>query len=166
MVVIEKVEKEMEKLKENRMFFEVENTEWCSPLVIIPKKNSAQVRVCMDYKPLNSLFSPQPTDPDNQETLFVDDAASSTSLHSFRPDLGFPRASPTDVYCRENATRSHRIAHQPRERRAALPIPNPHRGEGLGSVLSRPLPSGIEHGLTWIREPLRMQALKLHSSSR
>lgn len=114
----------------------------------------------------NSLFSPQPTDPDNQETLFVDDAASSTSLHSFRPDLGFPRASPTDVYCRENATRSHRIAHQPRERRAALPIPNPHRGEGLGSVLSRPLPSGTEHELTRIRDPLRMQALRLHSSSR
>ncbi|KAI5056036.1 hypothetical protein GOP47_0029557 [Adiantum capillus-veneris] len=40
------------KLLEAGLIFPVDNTEWVSPIVVVPKKNK-QLRICVDYKQLN-----------------------------------------------------------------------------------------------------------------
>lgn len=48
------------------------------------KMKDARQKAQSPFVRKNPLFSPRPTDPDNKETLLMDDAASSASLPSFR----------------------------------------------------------------------------------
>lgn len=48
----EKVKSEFDKLLEGDYIFEVENSEWVSPVVVVSKKNG-KPRVCVDYRALN-----------------------------------------------------------------------------------------------------------------
>ncbi|MCO5559818.1 hypothetical protein L7F22_013422 [Adiantum nelumboides] len=43
---------EIKKLLEAGLIFPVDNTEWVSPIVVVPKKNK-HLRICVDYKQLN-----------------------------------------------------------------------------------------------------------------
>ena len=45
---------EVKKLLEAGFIYPVEDSEWVSPVVVIPKKNGKWWRVCVDYKPLNA----------------------------------------------------------------------------------------------------------------
>ena len=44
---------EIDRLSVAGFIYQVEYTEWASPVVIVPKKNG-KLRVCIDYKPLNA----------------------------------------------------------------------------------------------------------------
>ena len=50
-----KVKKELDRLKEAGIITPVDfPTDWCSPIVVVPKKNGTSVRVCGDYTKLNN----------------------------------------------------------------------------------------------------------------
>jgi hypothetical protein len=68
--VKEKVKKEIDKMLEVKLMFEVEEVEWVSPIVIQRKKCIEDIRVCVDYRSLNSacMHDPFPT-PFTDEVL-------------------------------------------------------------------------------------------------
>ena len=45
----QKIDEEINKLKEAGFIYEIEHTEWVSPLVVVPKKNG-KLRVCVNLK--------------------------------------------------------------------------------------------------------------------
>lgn len=47
------VQEELQKLLDAQFIYEIENSEWVSPIVCVPKKNG-KTRVCVDYKKLNA----------------------------------------------------------------------------------------------------------------
>lgn len=50
-----KVKKELDRLKKAGIIIPVNfPTDWCSPIVVVPKKNGSSVRVCGDYTKLNN----------------------------------------------------------------------------------------------------------------
>ena len=48
-----KIREEIEKLKEAEFIYEIEHTEWVSPIVVVPKKNG-KLRVCVNLKKVNA----------------------------------------------------------------------------------------------------------------
>ena len=49
-----KIKEEIAKLLEAEFIYEIEHTEWVSPIVIVPKKN-AKLRICVNLKKVNAL---------------------------------------------------------------------------------------------------------------
>ena len=49
----EAVKVELAKLEEAKIIVPIEHSEWLSPMVIAPKKNSNKIRVCVDFRALN-----------------------------------------------------------------------------------------------------------------
>ena len=47
-----KIKDEIDKLKEAKFIYEIEHTNWVSPIVVIPKKNG-KLRVCINLKKVN-----------------------------------------------------------------------------------------------------------------
>jgi len=47
-----KIKEEIDKLKETNFIYEIEQTNWVSPIVIVPKKNG-KLRVCVNLKKVN-----------------------------------------------------------------------------------------------------------------
>ena len=53
--LLKTVEKELENMVKNEVIFPVSQpTDWCSPMVVVPKSNSA-VRICVDFTQLNKV---------------------------------------------------------------------------------------------------------------
>ena len=48
-----KIKAEIDKLKEVGFIYEIEQTEWVSPIVVVPKKNE-KLRVCVNLKKVNA----------------------------------------------------------------------------------------------------------------
>ena len=48
-----KIEEEINRLREAGFIYEIEHTEWVSPLVVVPKKNG-KLRVCVNLKKVNA----------------------------------------------------------------------------------------------------------------
>ena len=48
-----KIREEIDKLLEAEFIYEIEHTEWVSPIVIVPKKNE-KLRVCVNLKKVNA----------------------------------------------------------------------------------------------------------------
>ena len=48
-----KIKEEINRLREAGFIYEIEHTEWVSPLVIVPKKNG-KLRVCVNLKKVNA----------------------------------------------------------------------------------------------------------------
>ncbi|XP_042143930.1 uncharacterized protein K02A2.6-like, partial [Ixodes scapularis] len=46
----EQVEQELAKLEKAGVVYRVRHSEWATPLVIVPKKNSKELRICGDYR--------------------------------------------------------------------------------------------------------------------
>lgn len=55
----EQVKNELDKLLVIGYIFEVENSEWFSPIVVVPKKNG-KLRVCVGYRALNKATKRDP----------------------------------------------------------------------------------------------------------
>ena len=62
----EVVKEELQKLLSANFIYPISNSQWVSPLVIIPKKNG-KWRVCVDYKELNNA-----TQKDHFPLPFID----------------------------------------------------------------------------------------------
>jgi hypothetical protein len=58
--VKEKVKKEIDKMLETCLIFPIEEAEWVSLIVIQSKKDTEDIRVCVDYKSLNSAYVHDP----------------------------------------------------------------------------------------------------------
>jgi hypothetical protein len=54
-----KVKEEIDKLLKVGFIYPVKETEWLSPIVIVPKKNG-KLRVCVDYRKLNEVTKMDP----------------------------------------------------------------------------------------------------------
>jgi hypothetical protein len=76
----EKVKKEVEKMLAAGLIFPIEEAEWISPIVIQRKKDTEDIRVCVDYKSMNSacVHDPFPT-PFSDEVL--DQVAENNLIH-------------------------------------------------------------------------------------
>ena len=48
-----KIKEEINKLLEAEFIYEIEHTEWVSPIVVVPKKNG-KLRVCVNLKKVNA----------------------------------------------------------------------------------------------------------------
>ena len=48
-----KIKEEIDKLKEAKFIYEIEHTDWVSPIVVVPKKNG-KLRVCVNLKKVNA----------------------------------------------------------------------------------------------------------------
>ncbi|MCO5553962.1 hypothetical protein L7F22_007488 [Adiantum nelumboides] len=48
-----KIKEEIDKLKEAEFIYEIEHTDWVSPIVVVPKKNK-KLRVCVNLKKVNT----------------------------------------------------------------------------------------------------------------
>ena len=57
-----KVEEELARMESLDVIFRVdEPTQWCAAMVVVPKRNSEAVRICVDFRPLNECeVHPQP----------------------------------------------------------------------------------------------------------
>ena len=53
--VKEKVKKEIDKMLEAGLIFPVEEAEWVNPIVIQRKKDTEDIRVCVDYRSLKFI---------------------------------------------------------------------------------------------------------------
>ncbi|OAE24162.1 hypothetical protein AXG93_2752s1770 [Marchantia polymorpha subsp. ruderalis] len=71
------VKEEIDKLKEAGFIYEVENSEWVSPIVIVKKKNG-KLRVCVDYKKLNAV-----TKKDYYPLPFIDEILEEVAGHEW-----------------------------------------------------------------------------------
>lgn len=49
------VKEEIDKILEARYIYEVENSEWVSPIMVVKKKNG-KLRICVDYRELNKVI--------------------------------------------------------------------------------------------------------------
>lgn len=74
--LLDKLKRELDLLEDQKIIKKVyEPTEWVSPIVIVPKKDSDQIRLCTDFSRLNEhilrerYFSPTPTDLISQTDL-------------------------------------------------------------------------------------------------
>ena len=47
------IQEEIDKLKEAEFIYEMEHTDWVSPIVVVPKKNG-KLRVCVNLKKVNA----------------------------------------------------------------------------------------------------------------
>ena len=50
-----KIKEEINKLLEAKFIYEIEHTEWVSPIVVVPKKNG-KLRVCVNLKKVNAAI--------------------------------------------------------------------------------------------------------------
>ena len=50
-----KIKEEIDKLKEAEFIYEIEHTDWVSPIVVVPKKNG-KLRVCVNLKKVNAAM--------------------------------------------------------------------------------------------------------------
>ena len=48
-----RIKEEIEKLKEAKFIYEIEHTDWVSPIVVVPKKNG-KLCVCVNLKKVNA----------------------------------------------------------------------------------------------------------------
>ena len=48
-----KIKEEIDRLKEAEFIYEIEHTDWVSPIVVVPKKNG-KLRVCVNLKKVNA----------------------------------------------------------------------------------------------------------------
>ena len=48
-----RIKEDIEKLKEAQFIYKIEHTDWVSPIVVVPKKNS-KLRVCVNLKMVNA----------------------------------------------------------------------------------------------------------------
>ncbi|KAG6557114.1 hypothetical protein Mapa_001041 [Marchantia paleacea] len=71
------VKEEIDKLKDAGFIYEVENSEWVSPIVIVKKKNG-KLRVCVDYKKLNAV-----TKKDYYPLPFIDEILEEVAGHEW-----------------------------------------------------------------------------------
>ena len=51
----EAVRVELEKLEEVRIIIPVKHSDWLSPMVIAPKKQTKKIRMCVDFRALNKV---------------------------------------------------------------------------------------------------------------
>ena len=49
----QKIKEEIDKLLDAEFIYEIEHTEWVSPIVVVPKKNG-KLRVCVNLKQVNA----------------------------------------------------------------------------------------------------------------
>ena len=61
-----KIKEEIDKLKEIELIYEIEHTDWVSPIVVVPKKNG-KLQVCVNLKKVNAA-----TIRDNYPLLIID----------------------------------------------------------------------------------------------
>lgn len=53
--LLPKLKKELNRLMHDKVIVPVDfPTDWCSPIVVVPKKNSEEIRLCCDYTKLNN----------------------------------------------------------------------------------------------------------------
>ena len=59
--LIDKVKEELDRMVAENVIFAVDQpTEWCAPMVVVPKgTNSEKVRICVDYTGLNKVVRRQ-----------------------------------------------------------------------------------------------------------
>ena len=55
-----KIKEEINKLLEAEFIYEIEHTEWVSPIVVVPKKNG-KLRVCVNLKKVNAALLSETT---------------------------------------------------------------------------------------------------------
>jgi hypothetical protein len=68
--LVDKVESELQKMVKLGWIERDDNSEYTSPMVIIKKLDSDDLRICVLYKSLNSITVIDPTlQPDNEDTL-------------------------------------------------------------------------------------------------
>ena len=53
------VKEELDKLLKVGFIVPIEDPEWISPIVVVPKKNK-KLRICVDYRKLNAATIPDP----------------------------------------------------------------------------------------------------------
>ncbi|KAL3682257.1 hypothetical protein R1sor_000279 [Riccia sorocarpa] len=56
----QKVKEELDKLLECNFIYPVQETEWASPILVVPKKDTGKIRVCVDFRSLNQRTIPDP----------------------------------------------------------------------------------------------------------
>ena len=71
------MEEEIQKLLEARFIYPISDSEWVSPLVIVPNKNG-KWRVCVDYRELNKA-----TQKDHFPLPFIDQVLDTLSWNNF-----------------------------------------------------------------------------------
>ena len=80
------VKEEIQKLLEKGFIYPISDSEWVSPLVIVPKKNG-KWRVCVDYREMNKA-----TQKDHFPLSFIDQVLDNLSGKKFFSFLdGFSR---------------------------------------------------------------------------
>lgn len=75
--IAETVKEEIEKLRSAGFIYEVENSEWVPPIVVVKKKNG-KLRVCVDYKKLNAV-----TRKDYYPLPFIDEILEEVAGHEW-----------------------------------------------------------------------------------
>ena len=71
------MKEEIQKLLEARFIYPISDSEWVSPLIIVPKKNG-KWRVCVDYRELNKA-----TQKDHFPLPFIDQVLDTLSGKKF-----------------------------------------------------------------------------------
>ncbi|KAL3686421.1 hypothetical protein R1sor_008995 [Riccia sorocarpa] len=54
------VRKELDKLLECNFIYPSEESEWASPILVVPKKDTGKIRICVDFRVLNQQTIPDP----------------------------------------------------------------------------------------------------------